>query len=74
MMEKNCIGTFILQPSAHNPNCFSLTVKDYSVEDGVHLSNIPINIDYRGSYYISPSVLRYKTVIDLITDYREFLR
>lgn len=71
MMETNCIGTFILRPSERMANCYSLTVKDISVQDGPYPKNIRIKMDERGCYYISPH-MKYKTVTDLITDYREF--
>lgn len=72
MMNNNCVGTFIVRPSERIPNCFSLTVKDFNPEDGSHPKNYRIKSDNRSGYYITPQ-LRYKTVAELIADYREFL-
>lgn len=70
MMESNAVGTFVLRPSERFPNCFSLTVKDFNVQDGYHVRNYRVKSDERGGFYISTH-LRYRTLADLITDNRK---
>lgn len=73
MMPRNCAGTFILRPSERIANGFSLTVKDSDSVNGPHVRNYRVKTDERGGYFITP-MLRYRTVAELIADYRESLR
>lgn len=51
--EDNPRGTFLVRPSEHNPNGFSLSVKDWEEVRGYHVKHYKIKPLDNGGYYIA---------------------
>lgn len=47
------VGTFLIRPSEHNPNGYSLSVKDWEVHRGYHVKHYKIKPLDNGGFYIS---------------------
>lgn len=53
LAEENPRGTFLVRPSEHNPNGFSLSVKDWEDGRGYHVKHYRIKPLDNGGYYIA---------------------
>lgn len=53
LAEENPRGTFLVRPSEHNPNGFSLSVKDWEDGRGYHVKHYKIKPLDNGGYYIA---------------------
>ena len=53
LAEENPRGTFLVRPSEHNPNGFSLSVKDWEDSRGYHVKHYRIKPLDNGGYYIA---------------------
>lgn len=53
LAEENPRGTFLIRPSEHNPNGFSLSVKDWEETRGYHVKHYKIKPLDNGGYYIA---------------------
>lgn len=53
LAEDNPRGTFLVRPSEHNPNGYSLSVKDWEETRGYHVKHYKIKPMDNGSYYIA---------------------
>lgn len=53
MAEENPRGTFLVRPSEHNPNGFSLSVKDWEDGRGYHVKHYKIKPLDNGGFYIA---------------------
>ncbi|CAD7083302.1 unnamed protein product [Hermetia illucens] len=53
LAEENPRGTFLVRPSEHNPNGYSLSVKDWEDGRGYHVKHYRIKPLDNGGYYIA---------------------
>lgn len=53
LAEDNPRGTFLVRPSEHNPNGYSLSVKDWEETRGYHVKHYKIKPMDNGSFYIA---------------------
>lgn len=53
LAEENARGTFLVRPSEHNPNGYSLSVKDWEEQRGCHVKHYKIKPLDNGGFYIS---------------------
>lgn len=53
LANENPRGTFLVRPSEHNPNGFSLSVKDWEESRGYHVKHYKIKPLDNGGYYIA---------------------
>lgn len=53
LAEENPRGTFLVRPSEHNPNGYSLSVKDWEETRGYHVKHYKIKPLDNGGYYIA---------------------
>lgn len=53
LAEENPRGTFLVRPSEHNPNGFSLSVKDWEDGRGYHVKHYKIKPLDNGGFYIA---------------------
>lgn len=53
LLEENPRGTFLVRYSEHNPNGFSLSVKDWEESRGYHVKHYKIKPLDNGGYYIA---------------------
>ena len=53
MHDDNPRGTFLIRPSEHNPQGYSLSVKDWVDNRGYHVKHYKINPIDTGGFYIS---------------------
>lgn len=53
LAEDNPRGTFLVRPSEHNPNGYSLSVKDWEESRGYHVKHYKIKPMDNGSFYIA---------------------
>lgn len=53
LAEDNPRGTFLVRPSEHNPNGYSLSVKDWEETRGYHVKHYKIKPMDNGNYYIA---------------------
>lgn len=53
LADENTRGTFLIRNSEHNPNGFSLSVKDWDENRGYHVKHYKIKPLDNGGYYIA---------------------
>lgn len=53
LADENPRGTFLVRPSEHNPNGYSLSVKDWEDGRGYHVKHYKIKPLDNGGYYIA---------------------
>lgn len=53
LADENTRGTFLIRNSEHNPNGFSLSVKDWDESRGYHVKHYKIKPLDNGGYYIA---------------------
>lgn len=53
LAEENPRGTFLVRPSEHNPNGYSLSVKDWEDGRGYHVKHYRIKPLDNGGFYIA---------------------
>jgi tyrosine-protein kinase Src len=53
LSEENARGTFLVRRSEHNPQGFSLSVKDWEETRGYHIKHYKIKPMDNGGYYIA---------------------
>lgn len=53
LSAENPRGTYLVRPSEHNPNGFSLSVKDWEDGRGYHVKHYKIKPLDNGGYYIA---------------------
>ncbi|KAK9876796.1 hypothetical protein WA026_015034 [Henosepilachna vigintioctopunctata] len=68
LAEDNPRGTFLVRPSEHNPNGYSLSVKDWEESRGYHIKHYKIKPLDNGGYYISTNKT-FDTLSELVNSY-----
>lgn len=53
LSEENPRGTFLIRPSEHDPNGYSLSIKDWEEYRGYHVKHYKIKPLDNGGFYIS---------------------
>lgn len=53
LAEENPRGTFLIRPSEHDPNGYSLSIKDWEEYRGYHVKHYKIKPLDNGGFYIS---------------------
>ncbi|XP_022901246.1 tyrosine-protein kinase Src64B [Onthophagus taurus] len=66
--NNNSRGTFLVRPSEHNPDGYSLSVKDWEEHRGYHVKHYKIKSLDNGGYYISTNKT-FRTLSDLVDAY-----
>lgn len=61
-------GTFLIRPSEHNPNGYSLSVKDWEAHRGYHVKHYKIKPLDNGGFYISTNKT-YDSLPELVMAY-----
>lgn len=61
-------GTFLIRPSEHNPNGYSLSVKDWEAHRGYHVKHYKIKPLDNGGFYISTNKT-YDSLPELVLAY-----
>ncbi|XP_060535161.1 tyrosine-protein kinase Src64B isoform X2 [Cylas formicarius] len=61
-------GTFLVRPSEHNPNGYSLSVKDWEEFRGYHVKHYKIKPLDNGGFYISTNKT-FESLAELVTAY-----
>ncbi|CAG9818520.1 unnamed protein product, partial [Phaedon cochleariae] len=68
MAEENGRGTFLVRPSEHNPNGYSLSVKDWEEYRTFHIKHYKIKPLDNGGFYISTNKT-FASLSELVTAY-----
>ncbi|XP_028138509.1 tyrosine-protein kinase Src64B [Diabrotica virgifera virgifera] len=68
LAEENPRGTFLVRPSEHNPNGYSLSVKDWEEYRGYHIKHYKIKPLDNGGFYISTNKT-FDKLCDLVNAY-----
>lgn len=68
MSGDNSRGTFLIRDSEHNPNGYSLSVKDWEESRGYHVKHYKIKPLDKGGFYIATSHT-FPTLQSLVTAY-----
>lgn len=67
--EENPRGTFLVRPSEHNPNGYSLSVKDWEEYRKYHVKHYKIKPLDNGGFYISTNKT-FDTLAELVNSYQ----
>ncbi|RZC39013.1 tyrosine-protein kinase Src64B, partial [Asbolus verrucosus] len=68
LAEENPRGTFLVRPSEHNPNGYSLSVKDWEEIREYHVKHYKIKPLDNGGFYISTNKT-FLTLVELVNAY-----
>jgi len=68
LSEENQRGTYLVRDSEHNPNGFSLSVKDWEGGRGYHVKHYKIKSLDNGGYYIATNQT-FSSLPELISAY-----
>ncbi|CAH1959824.1 unnamed protein product [Acanthoscelides obtectus] len=68
LAEENARGTFLVRPSEHNPNGYSLSVKDWEEYRGYHVKHYKIKPLDNGGFYISTNKT-FDSLAELVNAY-----
>ncbi|KAL3275725.1 hypothetical protein HHI36_020473 [Cryptolaemus montrouzieri] len=68
LAEENPRGTFLIRPSEHNPNGYSLSVKDWEEHRNYHVKHYKIKPLDNGGFYISTNKT-FDTLSELVNSY-----
>lgn len=68
LVEENCRGTFLVRPSEHNRNGFSLSVKDWEETRGHHVKHYRIKPLDNGGFYIATNKT-FDSLTELVNAY-----
>lgn len=68
LAEENPRGTFLVRPSEHNPNGYSLSVKDWEEYRRHHIKHYKIKPLDNGGFYISTNKT-FDTLSELVNSY-----
>lgn len=68
LADENPRGTFLVRPSEHNPNGYSLSVKDWEEIREYHVKHYKIKPLDNGGFYISTNKT-FLTLVELVNAY-----